>query len=808
MSKIEKSKYLKIGKNAQVQVEWECLPWDYSKQSCDDISEIISQRYDIPKKQVKVKPDFIQINKDGKKSKFTNDTIKNIQDPNFQISLFEEYIENNKIENIEFEEILKIDREINSKMNYDNYDKYRKYSIEWVEFDNFLSYGKGNRVDFTQLNGLVLVNSNPSNQGGKTTFCIDLVSFLLYGTVGDKAGNLHELFNRFLEDETKFFVKGCIKIDDRRFIIERIVTRPKKRTALSKASQEIKYYELINGEYDPELPLEEYNPNDVRNEGEQVRQTNKLIKETIGKQSDYELIISATAKTLTDLINNVGDTDRGRLLNRWLGLLPIEEKEKLAKERYKTLSQSFLSNRYNAETLNVEINQCNDNIISSNKTLENLKLKLDETTIKINEQEKTKEVLFNTKGQVDQTLMKLDITTVNNQLNDIKIKGKNLRLKETELQKQYDELKDIDYDSNVLDELLQKQLTFNNILIESRTKLSTLKDTNEKLENSKICPTCKRAYDEQTVSSIEEQIKKNKIEIDELTSNGVHAKSKKDNIDTKIKEQNEIKQKVEQRNRIELSISQNKTEISNLLNSFTTINQKLIEYNKNKETIDKNNDLDIEINNINVRLGVDKGYKETLIKQIELENNNIKTFNTSIKEKESLIKELSKEQEIMKYWKLYMEMVGKNGISKNVMRNVLPIVNHELDRFLSVVVDFQVEVIVNDKNECQFNIIQDGVVGKLKSSSGYELTVSALALRQVLAKLSTIPKMDFAVFDEILSGCSKENYHHVKNVIDKIVEDYQFVFFITHEEEPKEWANQTITVVKKGRISELKQSNG
>ncbi|MCK9544289.1 MAG: hypothetical protein M0R03_19900 [Novosphingobium sp.] len=805
MAKIEKSKYLKVGKEAQVQVEYECLPWDYSKQNCQDMIEILSQRYDIPKKQIKIIPDFIQIGKDGKKSKFTNDTTKNIQDPKVQIKLFEDYIEQNNIEDVDFNEIVKIDNEINSKINYDNYDKFRRYSIEWLEFDNFLSYGKGNKVDFTKLNGLVLVNSEPSNQGGKTTLCIDLISFLLYGSVGDKAGNLNELFNRFLKEETKLTVKGCIKIDERKFLIERTITRPKKRTENSKASQEVKYYELINGEYDADMPLEEYNPKDAKNEGEQGRTTNKLIKETIGKQSDYELIISATAKTLTDLINNVGDTDRGRLLNRWLGLQPIEEKEKLAKERYKSLSQSFLSNRYNTETLLKEIEDLKESIENSNKISEDLNTKLIDVTSNIEQYEKTKEVLFNTKGSVDQTLMKLDISTVNNKLNNIKTKGKDLRQIEEDLKKQFNELKDITFDNNVFDELLLKQSDFNTILIESRTKLTSLKANNSNLENSKACPTCKREYDKSTVSKIEEQIKINKDEIERLIEIGVKTKTEKENLEKEIEKQKEIKLSIEKRNRIELSISKNKIELANLLNEYTTINQKLTEYNKNKETIDKNNELDIEINNINVRLTNNKSQKDSLIRQMEFEKNNKKNYVNTIKEKETIITELSKESVIIRYWKLYLDIVGKNGISKNVLRTTLPIINNELDRFLNDVVDFQVEVVVTDKNECQFNIIQDGVIGKLKSSSGYELTVAALALREVLANLSTIPKMDFAVFDEILAGCSKDNYNNVKNVIDKIVKNYQFVFFITHEEEAKDWANQTITVVKKNRISELKQ---
>ena len=60
-------------------------------------------------------------------------------------------------------------------------------------------------------------------------------------------------------------------------------------------------------------------------EGEQRRETDKLIAETIGSYDDFMLTIVATAKNLEDLMETK-PTQRGRLLTKFIGLEVIEKK--------------------------------------------------------------------------------------------------------------------------------------------------------------------------------------------------------------------------------------------------------------------------------------------------------------------------------------------------------------------------------------------------------------------------------------------------------------------------------------------------
>lgn len=165
---ITKNKFqVKIPKKAKIVVEWSDDPINYSHENKKHIISVMSEKYNIPKESIKVSFNPIRIGENGEVLDISTEVISNIQDPKFQIKLFGDYINENKIEGVDFEMIKKIDSEINSKIDYEVYDKYRKYGLEWLEWDNFMSYGEGNRFEFKDLKGLTLLNSRPENMGGK-----------------------------------------------------------------------------------------------------------------------------------------------------------------------------------------------------------------------------------------------------------------------------------------------------------------------------------------------------------------------------------------------------------------------------------------------------------------------------------------------------------------------------------------------------------------------------------------------------------------------------------------------------------------
>jgi DNA repair exonuclease SbcCD ATPase subunit len=148
-------------------------------------------------------------------------------------------------------------------------------------------------------------------------------------------------------------------------------------------------------------------------------------------------------------------------------------------------------------------------------------------------------------------------------------------------------------------------------------------------------------------------------------------------------------------------------------------------------------------------------------------------------------------------------MIGKNGISKLVLSSVIPIINYELIRLLDEVCDFEVQLEINDKNEVDFLIIKNDVIKKLRTGSGLETTLASLALRSVLGRVSTLPKPNVIVFDEVLGKVANINLDQVKIFFDKIKKMYDTILLISHNPLVQDWADKIITVEKINDISTL-----
>ena len=788
-----------VKEKSRVHIHWNVNPYDYSKEMENNILAKASKKFGLHKDKIKVIPNFIMMNEKGETSSISSDIIENIQNPDFQLKLFNDYLEMNNIQNYDFEIIKKIDAEINSKIDYHVYDKFRRYSIKWVKWDNFLSYGEGNFFDFTNLKGLVLLNGEPANQSGKTTFAIDLLHFLLFGKTS-KATTQDKIFNKHILEATEVRVEGCITIDGEDYIIKRRLTRPQltKRTVKSKTLQKVEYYKIVGESLEE---LEDY-IDDLQEENS--IKTNKIIKEAIGNESDFDMILCATSSNLDDLIEKK-ESDRGRLLAKWIGLLPIEQKDVIAREKYNSDIKPYLiSSRYNSETLQQEVESYQLNIKATQSSIAKLHAENDMLEKSIDELEKTKVSLIEAKGIIDQSLLQVDITTLNRQMDNILLQGQQKKEELNAINDTLEAIGDVQFSVEDYDALTEKNTNLAIQIHAKRDKYLTLCKTIETLQQSEFCPTCGRKYENVDNSAKIEELEK---EILQVTQDGKELTIERNGVIETIEAMKENMNKYNQKSQLSIKKSVVELKIEQLRSEYKDKKAILVEYNKNNEIIDKNNQLDIQIRNLEVSIRNNRNTRETNIREIEGHTANISRYELCIQERSDLIKRIQDETQLNRHWKIYLEMIGKNGISKMVLRKTLPLINAQIARLLNSICDFDVEVCVNEKNDVMFYLIKDGVRSDLTSGSGFERTAASLALRTVLANISTLPKMNCIIFDEILGRVSKENYDNMRTLYEKILENYDYIVQISHLEEIKDWHNTIITVKKDINVSKLAVAN-
>lgn len=175
---------------------------DYNEQKKEALRKEIADKYGVDVSNVEINFTPITVNKEGKKVSLASDIVESIQDPKFQQKLFAEYLDAKEDFEYNIDDIIAIDEQVNAFVDFDSYSKFKSYKFKYAKWDNYLSYGKNNYFDFTKLNGLVLLNGQPENQCGKTTFAIDLLRFALFGK-SHKSPKLDKVFNIYRRKRPK-----------------------------------------------------------------------------------------------------------------------------------------------------------------------------------------------------------------------------------------------------------------------------------------------------------------------------------------------------------------------------------------------------------------------------------------------------------------------------------------------------------------------------------------------------------------------------------------------------------------------------
>jgi len=777
-----------IPAKATVRVVWEDAPENYTKDRVKRIEQYIAQKYSVDKVQVIFKPKKV----DTAHGQVEMSIADNVMDTTYQRKLFKEWLEGNKIE-IDWERLLRLDDKVNDKLKEkrDIEYRYRNWYIKELEWDNFLSYGDGNKLSFDGLRGITTISSNPANQGGKTALSVDLLLFLFFNeTTRTKVAA--QIFNKFREENT-VRVKGIVNIDGGDYIIERRLTRTKKKN-------EDAYNVRTDLDFQKILA-----DGSIQNlEGEQRRETDEFIKKSIGDVNDFLLTIIATSDNLEDLIHTL-PTQKGRLLSKFIGLEIIEQKEEIVKEIKSAWAKNLKSDQYNSgdlttemATLTIKIKEYNDDIGVCNTKLDELKDSIDDANT-------IKDTLTSQKITIDTEIITLRPEDIDREIENIVNRGKKIKDEYDILKTDFDSLTEVEYDVVIHKEWIQ-QLNDLNI---SRSHKSISKDGVEKLiknlEDGEFCTLCRQPLKDVDHS---EEIKQNKLLLEELIKNITDLDIEINEAKEEINKFENTKSKVDEYDRKSIMIDKKELEIENLRLQLKEKKDLKKRYEDNIGNIEKNKDLDSKILGYSAKLERLRRERDEFVTKIQRNKSDIERAEDIIAKNKELIKTIKIEEEVKLIFDIYIRMVGKNGITKLIMKNVMPLLNSELERLLSDSANFKLTVDINSKQEVDFILEKEGEDGQIVScllteGSGFEKVMGSLALRVVLSRISSLPKPNIIVFDEVLGKVANENLELVGNFFQKCSEMFDNIFLITHNPLVKDWSTNIITIEKVNNISSL-----
>ena len=388
--------------NPFIKVTWEDVPENFTPEKIRRVKSYFEKKYNAKTVQVITK-NLTHVQNTRLQSLEATD---NILDPVYQKKLMSDFIKDNAID-VKLDMVDRLDNKVNLKIAEvnQNHVRYNRWFIKKVEFSNFLSFGDDNVINFSELEGITVIESTPKNFGGKSTSSVDLLMFLFFNNTTKTKTNA-EIFNKF-RDKNEVTVKGEIVIDDEEYIIERKVIRKLSKTGDYTVSNKLEFYKKNEGGTILNLT------------GEQRRETETFIASAIGTEEDFLSTILTTGYNLEELIESK-PTARGQILTKFMGLESLKVKEEIAKEIYNDWSKKLISNTFNKVQLEQEIEDANESITNSNNEIERLngELTLAEERLRSLEQERD-DSLSARNNDVDRELINTNPTLLQREINEL-----------------------------------------------------------------------------------------------------------------------------------------------------------------------------------------------------------------------------------------------------------------------------------------------------------------------------------------------------------------------------------------------------
>ena len=754
------------------------------------IKEVVVHRTDILKDRVR----------DGNKL-----DLGDVNNPDFQYEMIEEYLNNNfLIDNETLKKIKDINGELNGSLPIDNITKNVDWKLKRFEFDNMFSYGEDNVVDFTKLSGVVGLFA--ANASGKSSL-LDALCFCLFDTSTRTYTASSVLNNK----KSSFKCKLLFEVNGQDYVVERIAK--KQRNGHVKVNVDF-YTHDDSGEV-------------ISLNGDQRRTTNNNIKQVVGTFEDF-ILTTLSAQNANTVFIDKTQKERKELLAQFMGLGVFDKLYTLANEEISEVQavlRNFSKTNYDEQLADVETNidVLSDNLKDRRKeyksvekevnTLQkgilklNQKIKpIDETVTDINllrsELKDNQELHKQTQTLFQEALHKISHiestkTMTINQLEEFK--------KENILQK-YNELESFRYDFDKTDTEIDK------LKEEVQRKLDKIRKLGD-LEYDPKCEYCMNNVFVKDARETKKLLQDDKLQSDKLIS-------KKNDLDSKIKDLGEVEKKKEQFDKCEELFEQLNGDLNTVETNRDHLGEKLVYIDEKNVIVEDNikkyyeQEKDVVHNN-KVKQDIAKQELEldTQTTQLKAADKNVKETEIELKvsenQKKEIIKIIEEVQELEEKhvaYRYYLEAVKRDGVPYELISKALPAIENEVNNILSQLVDFTMTFDMDGKNINNYIVYDTDNTWPLDLSSGMERFISSLAIRVGLINVSNLPRGNFLAIDEGWGTMDSENLNSVYNLFQYLKTQFQFTLIVSHIDSMRDAVDTLLEIKKEGGYSSVKST--
>ena len=746
----------------------------------------------------------------------------NLRDVAVQERLIKEYL-NDYLSDTEddaavLKEVLEINRRVNAQAESEERSTYRNisWSIKTLEWDNLFNYGEGNKIDFDGLAGIVGIFGK--NFTGKSSV-IDSLLWVMFNTTSKRNRKSFDIVN---QNKQEAWGKVVIELDDRHYTIERRAEKYIKRlkgeeTEEVKTNVEFSVYDLATEESQPL-------------NGETRSQTDENIRKFFGSIDDF-LMTSLSSQLESLAFIAEGSTKRKEILAKFLDLEIFDAKFKIAKEESSDLDGKIkylmekcgpIDNDFRKAEAESEIKTATVTLQEQEKKCKDINKEIEKISL---EMAKIEAKLESTPVQavVDVEFEKLNVKEKEGQLETIRTRNATLEsiiiANEGVITKIDEFIKSFNYetwnDKSIQIAELESQIQV--VLQEVEGIQSEIDRANKKLFllEQVPCgdkfPSCKFINSaHQSISKLEKLEKKKKKVTD--TSSELYDKLSfldRDKVQEYLDQYEQVlekrRAKQEEVNTHELEVAKNKTTIVRLRDLKNESEQKIRLFEENEKVITEfakltriRNESITEKKSLKDKLAV---CEKKMIELSKMQGN----WESTLREIEQDEFELQRAQKDYSAYDLYKKAMGSNGVSLDIIKKELPVINDEIAKILANVVNFEV-FLENDERRLNVLIKHPKFDARpLEMGSGAEKAIASMAIRLAFINVSSLPIGDVFILDEPGTALDEENMEGFIRILDLVKSHFKNVILISHLDSLKDSVDLQISIEKKDKFAFVNQ---
>ncbi len=734
--------------------------------------------------------------------------VENLRDVAIQEKLMLEYLEDYEPTEETIQKVYELNRKYNSHIE-ENEDVARNvnWNINRFEWENLFNYGEDNVLDFTNLNGIVGIFGK--NYSGKSSV-IDGMLYTMFNTTSKNERKNYNIINQNKKD-----CHGLLElqIGEKTYTIDRTSSKYVKRLKGVETNEAKTNLDFVQ---DGDMSLN----GNTRNE------TDANIRKQFGTVDDFLLTSMASQLDSLAFIKE-GSTKRKEILAKFLDLEIFEKKFKLAKEDSADLKGVLrrigdVDYDIDIAVAEVSLEEAQEDLDANTSECEQVRLDLltaqqEETTLTEQIDSIPAERLNIKKLLEKRTALTSGISSTRENISELKqeiieFDGK-LKVYDDFLttidiedllsqKKEYDEFKQL-YDDTVnrarlLDndyKTMSKKLTLLDEVPCGSTYVTKCQFISDAHSASQEMPLLEKRI----VNKIEEA-KEYKEKV--VTVDSIEMADLIDRYNETIIAKNAIE--IEKRDN-KVSIERQFGKIKTMTSDLEAVNEKIDLYEDNKEAIQNIENL------ISSRAAVQKeitSYNNTINKLEKAKNEHNRMIGSLEQKVETLQTKRQDLQDIrteFAAYDLFMRCMHSNGIAYDIIKKRLPVINEEIAKTLSNIVDFEV-FFQEEGNKLDVLIKHPTYEARpIEMGSGAEKTLASMGIRLALLSVSSLPKGNIFILDEPGTALDADNMEGFIRMLDLIKTYFKTVILISHLDSLKDIVDTEITIDKSGGFARVNQ---